>query len=210
MTFRFGDAIPIQQQELLRDLRSDWEKKNPPPRTRHQWEQLNQLVGRESEKWLDVGFGECWMRQPEIRELVANALGYFDLGNETERLSRYELGAFVLMPNHLHLLVRPFCLEVEGDGFPGFETALSHVTHSWKRFTSRKINKLTGGVGSDLWFQESHDRIVRHAEHLWNALQYIGKNPRAAGLGEDQAMRWVRPSWQEMGWDFVDSTDEVE
>ena len=144
VTFRFGDAIPIQQQELLRDLRSDWEKKNPPPRTRHQWEQLNQLVGRESEKWLDVGFGECWMRQPEIRELVANALGYFDLGNETERLSRYELGAFVLMPNHLHLLVRPFCLEVEGDGFPGFETALSHVTHSWKRFTSRKINKLTG------------------------------------------------------------------
>lgn len=47
------------------------------------------------------------------------------------------------------------------------------------------------------------DRIIRDEEHLWRALQYIGDNPRRAGLKADACPRWVRPEWEELGWKFV-------
>ncbi len=139
-----------------------------------------------SEKWLDQGMGECVLRRPNVRGVVKEALQAFD-GEQ------YELGSFVIMPNHLHLIIRPF------GGF-----ALEKILQSRKRRTSRLINETLGRSGT-LWQQESYDRIVRDAEHLWRVLQYIGKNPRLAGIDDHQSTRWVRPDWVKLGWGFVDA-----
>lgn len=52
---------------------------------------------------------------------------------------RYELGAWVVMPNHVHVVIRPF---------PG--EALAKILHSWKSFTSHQINQQLGRSGP-LW-----------------------------------------------------------
>ncbi|MEX0715729.1 MAG: hypothetical protein WD066_04045 [Planctomycetaceae bacterium] len=53
-----------------------------------------------------------------------------------------------------------------------------------------------------LWQEESFDRIIRDAEHLWQCLQYIGRNPRFAGLPRDAYSLWVNPKWEACGWRF--------
>jgi hypothetical protein len=51
--------------------------------------------------YLDEGRGDCFLRQPSIAGLVSGALQFF-LGQ------RYDLPAWVVMPNHVHAVVRPF------------------------------------------------------------------------------------------------------
>ena len=75
---------------------------------------------RRIERYLDAGYGDCWLRRPEIATLVQDALLHFDG-------IRYRLLAWVVMPNHVHLLI-----ETE----PGFP--LPGVVQSWKGFTATR------------------------------------------------------------------------
>ena len=129
--------------------------------------------------------GKCWMKQPPISRIVADALEYFDG-------SRYELGAYVVMPNHVHAIVRPFDSETD---------PLETILQSRKRHTASLINKAIGSRGT-LWQDESFDRIIRDEEHLYRCLQYIGRNPERARLLPDAFRRWVNPTWIDLGWDF--------
>ena len=78
---------------------------------------------------LDKGLGACVMREPEISTIVADSLFHFDS-------DRYHLGDFVVMPNHVHLIV---CLL--GD------TDIEVQCTSWKRFTAKRINQAVGTSG---------------------------------------------------------------
>jgi len=91
---------------------------------------------------MDRGYGTCQLAQPEIAELVADALQHFDG-------ERYLLGSFVIMPNHVHALVRPVM---------GHE--LSKILHSWKSFTATQANRRLQRTGT-FWQEESFDHIVR-------------------------------------------------
>jgi len=117
---------------------------------------------------------------------VAKSLRYFDG-------ERCELGAYVVMPNHVHAIVRPFARD---------DMALSRILQSWKRHASRQINQLLGRSGA-LWQDECYDRLLRDEPHLWNTLQYIGRNPEAANLNPSAVPRWVSPKWESIGWKFV-------
>lgn len=194
VTFRLHDSLPIAQQAILRETKQEWERRNPPPHSREQLEELNQLLGLEADRWLDTGFGCCVFRSLESRCLLRNNLGFFDLNENSE--PRYELGALVIMPNHVHLLVRPLT--------PG-RWSLETILQSWKRHSSRTINRMKHEMGR-LWMPESHDRIVRDSEHLWKCLQYIGRNGRRARLRDSDYTRWVRPEWEELGWRFDDDS----
>jgi REP element-mobilizing transposase RayT len=94
------------------------------------------------------------------------------------------------MPNHVHVLVRPFA---------GFDPAA--LTHSWKSFTSKEINKHLGR-GGEVWEAESDDTLVRDSEHLWKVVRYIGRNPAKAGIPEAQWQRFIHPRWEHSGWGF--------
>jgi hypothetical protein len=75
-----------------------------------------------------------------------------------------------------------------------------------KGVTARHINTAFGTNGA-LWEEESYDRIVRDEEHLWLVIQYIGRNPRLAGLAhEAEWRRWIHPAWSAAGWGFRDET----
>jgi hypothetical protein len=101
-------------------------------------------------------------------------------------------GVNMVMSNHVHGIVRPLLCE---------EEPLERILQSWKRQAAREINRLFGLEGH-LWQDESFDRIVRDEEHLWQAVQYIGANPRRAGRTCEQCPTWIRPEWVKLGWKF--------
>ena len=152
--FRLFDSLP--QQELAR-----WrEELKHMPRREFEIEQRKRI-----EKFLDSGYGSCFLQDDRLAEIVEGALVYFDG-------LRYALHAWCVMPNHVHVLLTPKS---------GFD--LSSITHSWKSFTANKCNKLLGRKGS-FGRTESFDRYIRNERHFQNAIVYIEKNPVNAGLCE--------------------------
>jgi type I restriction enzyme R subunit len=123
---------------------------------------------------LDRGAGACVLAQPELSLIVAEGLLHFDG-------QRYELTDFVVMPNHVHLLV----------AFYG-EDALLSQCRSWKRFTSGQINAALGRRG-EFWQVEQFDHLVRGEEEFAGYRAYIADNPRRARLPAG-SFRWYSKS----------------
>jgi Rad3-related DNA helicase/REP element-mobilizing transposase RayT len=167
VTFRLADSIPKDRLVQWRTELSDWLRKNPEPRTAEQDAEYAGLFAERFHRWLDDGLGECWLQQPEISILVEEALRFFDG-------QRYWLGHFVVMPNHVHVLVRP-----TGDN------TLSEILHSWKSFTAKKINIVLGREGH-VWQDASFDCIVRDEAALGKFSTYIQENPVKAKLSEGE------------------------
>ena len=88
------------------------------------------------------------------------------------------------------------------------QLTLEQILGSWKRHSAVRINRRIAATGQ-LWQDESYDRIIRDRPHLFNCLQYIGRNPAKAGIRRESWMRWVSPDWQAIGWDFQDTIDRA-
>jgi putative transposase len=188
VTFRQADSFPQEKLQELAALKQEWEKRNPSHCTDEQWQQFAHETMKRTEQWLDQGMGSCRLRHADARKIVTNAL-HQDDGR------RYELGCYVVMPNHVHAIVRP--LEDSSD-------SLEQVLKSWKGIAAMQINRYFGLTGP-IWQQESFDRIIRDEEHLNRAIQYIGSNPIKAGLKVETVSRWVRPEWVNLGYRFEDA-----
>src|SRR5262249_47028395 len=135
------------------------------------------------ERWLDQGMGSCVLKQAPLAAFVTTAMHHFD-----DHL--YELDSYVVMPNHVHAIVRPLIPKL----YPP-----EAIIGSWKNYSSRRINRQLQRTG-ELWQDESYDRIIRDGEHLWRAIQYIGSNPEKAGLSRESCLFWIRPEWIQLGW----------
>jgi REP element-mobilizing transposase RayT len=130
---------------------------------------LNQLVRERLEEALDAGAGVCWLRQPNIARMMAGAINFFDG-------KRYELLAWCVMPNHIHLL------------FQLLNDSIDRVMKSLKTFTSREANVLVGRSGT-FWQADYYDRTVRDEAELLRCVEYIRMNPVRAGLTD---WPWVK------------------
>jgi carbamoylphosphate synthase large subunit/REP element-mobilizing transposase RayT len=167
ITFHLADAVP---QKLLRQWKEEletWKKFHPEPwdvSTKYEYQKRFQDA---REAWLDQGHGECILRQSWIAATVANSLRHFDG-------VRYALDSFVVMPNHVHVLLRPH-----------EDHALSEILHSWKWFSAKEINKFRERSGI-VWQDENYDRMVRDFAELDRYRDYIKENPVAAKLGEGE------------------------
>ncbi|MDA2912691.1 transposase [Acidobacteriia bacterium AH_259_A11_L15] len=85
----------------------------------------------------------------------------------------YELLAAVVLPDHVHLLLRP------NQG-----VSLSRAMKGIKGATARRLNQRRGSHGR-VWQDESLDRIVRDQAELEEKLNYMFLNPVKAGLTDD-------------------------
>jgi putative transposase len=172
ITWRTADSLPaaadrrITQQrfELLHSLglqsnpHEQLSALKPADRRRVQW-QLFSIIDRE----LDHNFGECLLARPDCSLIVEESLMHFDG-------SRYLLTDFVVMPNHVHVLV-------------AFRDDDSLITQceSWKRYTARQINQIRGRCG-EFWQIEQFDHLVRGSEQFEYFQNYIAENPKNANL----------------------------
>jgi carbamoylphosphate synthase large subunit/REP element-mobilizing transposase RayT len=167
LTFRLADAVP---QNILRQWKEEldtWQKFHPEPWDAATKYEYHKRFQDNREHWLDQGHGECLLKKSNVAEIVVDALRHFDR-------DRYILDAFVVMPNHVHVLVR----------LVGGQT-LADILHSWKSFSAKAINQLLGRTGR-LWQEESYDRIVRDSVELSRYRDYIVCNPENANLRDGE------------------------
>src|SRR5208282_5254250 len=173
VTFRLADSLPQEVYKQWRDERDAAlrEARQAAKVSEGEKQELAEKIAEEYaeklERHLDQGIGECWLRNGGVAQLVEDALRHFDG-------ERYLLGSYVIMPNHVHVLVRP-----------AMEHKLSDILQSWKSFTAKEANKLLGRAG-EFWQPESFDHIVRNEQQLEKFGRYIQENPVKAGLGEGE------------------------
>lgn len=163
VTWRLADALPKEKLEQWRLEKTAWLNVHPEPWDHDTQVEYDQRFTMKIDDWLDQGSGSCLLRKTRFRSVVADALKYFEG-------ERYHLANFVVMPNHVHVLFAPL------DGF-----LLPGIPQSWKRHTSREINKLAGRTGR-LWQDEYWDRLVRNERHFQRVDEYIRENPVKANL----------------------------
>jgi hypothetical protein len=168
VTFRLADSLPQSKRDAIRMEREEWitargvaklEDLSDDDRIR-----FRHRFTEKVEALLDNGYGECQLRDRANAGIVGDSLKFFDG-------ERYELDAFVVMPNHVHLLVCPIvpCL-------------LAEILQSWKRHSAREINRREGRTGKALWLDENFDHVVRSGRQLDYLRGYIEQNPGEAGL----------------------------
>ncbi len=124
------------------------------------------------------GPGPFYLRQPALADMVVEAIRY----NAIE-LGHYRLWAFVVMPNHVHLLVTPVA-------------PLPKITKSLKGITAKRANLMLALTGRSFWQEESYDHLVRHEGEFEKSRSYIEENPVRAGLvAEASKYRWSSAGW---------------
>jgi putative DNA methylase len=144
VTFREHDSLPAHLHEQLRRLREILLVEMDDDR---RFLRADRAYFARMIRFLNEGHGACRLRDPRASAAVLEAMEHF-AGD------RYELGDRKVLPNHVHVLVRPL---------PGFE--LEAILHSWKSYTAKAINSLLGRSGP-VWQQESYDRLVRDSSEL--------------------------------------------
>lgn len=174
ITYRLADSMPKSKLDEWKEEYKHLKEKD--------W---NVIKRKKIEAWLNTGYGSCLLQHASCAQLVIDAWKYFD--NE-----HYHLIAWVVMPNHVHVLV------YIKEGFP-----LGQVVGSWKRYTSRRIKQLSSYRSihnrthpmrtisrneaqndhpEKLWQRGYWDRFIRDENHFNQTVEYIENNPVAAGL----------------------------
>ncbi len=152
ITCRLFDSLP---QKVLRKFRAELEAKDV--------EDINRETMILIEKYLDAGYGKCFLKNFEVAKTIKDSLLKFNG-------ERYKLFSWVIMPNHIHFLLKPLN-----------DWELEKILHSFKSFTALESNKILKRGGS-FWMREYFDRRIRDYEHFQKAFRYIENNPVKAGL----------------------------
>jgi len=194
ITYRLADSLPSQ---VLEDLKRELASLSAEHRDRRRRERID--------AYLDAGHGSCVLADPECARIVIDNWQHFDG-------QRYRLLAWVVMPNHVHVLIQTI---------PAWP--LDSILHSWKSYTSKRILALLendrpagrrrsraggppalpgeppalpgeppalpgrppglpGRQAQQLWQREYWDRCVRDERHYAAVIDYIHHNPVKAGL----------------------------
>ena len=170
VTWRLADSLPKAKLDNWTEERRIWLSHHPEPWDEMTENEYHKRFSRQIDEWLDQGSGSCLLKSPANAQIVADALRHFDE-------ERYQLASFVVMPNHVHVLFRPF-----------ENCSLAEILKSWKGFTARAINKQLGKTGS-LWQEEYWDRLIRNNGHFFKVAEYIRNNPVKAMLRTGQFLQ---------------------
>jgi len=108
--------------------------------------------------------GPTWLSDSRVAGAVVATLRRGD-----HELGHYRLDAFVVMPNHAHILIEPRIDPVR-------------VLKGIKGTAARACNLVLGRTRQPFWQDESFDRWVRNDPEFERIRAYIERNPVAAGL----------------------------
>jgi len=155
ITYRLADALPAEVLGKIEEQVQDDERRRAA-----------------IEHYLDAGHGSCALKEPRHAEAVIAGWRHFDE-------EHYRLLAWVVMPNHVHVLVQPLGSHEIGK-----------IVAAWKSVSARAIlpsgEKATGGGRAPkkrhFWQLDYWDRFIRNESHYHAAVAYIHHNPVKAGL----------------------------
>jgi len=150
------DMIHRSPEHAIEELRCDYYS---------QFGKLDEFLGKFDLAGLSLcrnGFGE----------LICGAFRFYD--NKF-----YELHSYCVMPNHVHLLIRPL-RDKAGEFFKD-----SVIVQRIKSYTSQEINRALGRKGK-VWSDDYFDRYIRSPKDYYKVVEYILNNPPKAGLASHQ------------------------
>ncbi|MEO7098671.1 MAG: transposase [Luteolibacter sp.] len=165
VTFRLGDALPAERVRYWKEQRRIWLLNFPKPWDAEIESEYNRRFTWKIESWLDESTGSCLLKDSDAREILSTSLMRF----QGDRV-RHE--AWVIMPNHVHLLFKPL-------------VPIEKLIQAWKSFSALKIGK------GSIWQRNYRDTLIRDRDHFINAVRYIRNIPVKAGLSEDQFSLWL-------------------
>jgi putative transposase len=185
VTFHLYDSVPEDAVRRLEEKRQIWLEARGIGRETDPKEAYRTLgksdrflyqkfINRSREDVIDAGYGACYLKSEQIARQLADDI-LLDDG------SAMHVGDFVIMPNHVHLLLVPVNRELE---------------LCMKRIKGRSAticNRLRGRKGS-FWQTDSFDHIVRNLEQLNKYRQYIAENPKMAGI-DLNSVAYYRAGW---------------
>ena len=170
VTFRLHDSLPQSVIHTYRREKESLQKQlNQDPDSPELQAKLDELYRKHIETALDQGHGDAHMKDPAIAKIVADSITHFDG-------ERYQLAAWCIMSNHVHLLIQPLG-----------EHTLPSILQGLKTFSAREANKALSREGT-FWKKESYDHLLRDEADFWNQLIYIKDNPTKIGLTD---YKWV-------------------
>jgi len=153
---------------------------------------LNYLYQERIEKYLDAGKGDCWLANPNIAQIVFDAIECFDG-------TRYILHCWCVMPNHVHVLFSPCRSENQSR----LDSLLIPILHSWKSYTALKANQILNRKGK-FWQEEYFDVLVKSERQFAFYIRYILENPVTAKL----CKKWQNWPWTGCSQDVMDLIED--
>lgn len=146
ITLRLYDSLP---QSLLQNLKEHEKNSNNPK--------------IDLDFLMDKSYGQCFLAEPKVAKIVQDTLLFY-------HKKFYDLHEWVIMPNHLHFILRAFD-----------QQSISSIIKRIKSYSARQSNIALSRNGS-FWFEDYFDRFIRSEEHYNYLVNYIYNNPVKAGL----------------------------
>ena len=164
VTFRLGDALPVERVRHWKEQRRLWLLNHPKPWSLETESDYHRKFTWKIESWLDEGSGSCLLKSLDARKILSESLMRF----QGERVDHH---AWIIMPNHVHLLFKPL-------------VTMPKLLEAWKSVSARAI-----GQGS-IWQRNYRDTLIRDEGHFINAVRYIRNNPVKAKLPGNSFTLW--------------------
>jgi len=198
VTYRLVGSIPKIMLTKLKSEKEDFERKLLRVKDENKRAELLYNYRKRYFKKFDdildkIVSGPDWLKDDNAAGIVANAMHFYD---ET----RYDLYAYCIMPNHVHMVfhVSRDHLSINGNELstieydnPHTKTAqpgkkryiVTDILESIKKYTATRCNDVLNRKGQ-FWQRESYDHIVRNEKELIRIIKYVLNNPVKAGFVE--------------------------
>jgi Transposase and inactivated derivatives len=188
VVFRLAGSLPVHVIEELRQEQGQLKREANDVRDIHiqrsQSAQLRKLYFERFNALLDhASSGPTWLKEPEVGAIVKEAIHHRDG-------ELYNLLAYCIMPNHVHLLFELLSSDVnqlagstnekkDRDRVSTYK--VTKIIESLKKYTALRANLFLKRSGV-FWQHESYDHVIRDNDELENTLWYILFNPVKARL----------------------------
>jgi len=176
VTWRLDGSLPLDVIEKLKVMRQKLRDRTRKVLQEDRLFEYKKLFAR-VDKILDgASSGPLWLADKRIADLVQDAL-------VNRYAGLYFLWAYVVIANHIHVLLRP----------KSHETSIATITKNLKGYSSREANRLLKRTGQRFWQDESFDHWSRNPSEFARIVKYIENNPVKAGLVREPE-QWEWPS----------------
>lgn len=193
ITFRLYDSLP---QNIVRELRKEYEAnikclKNQklPNLPQKIYAERKRYFGRFDKQLDENPYGNCWFNRNDIADLLRDKFHEFDD-------KYYELQAYTIMPNHVHLVINTITQFLTADNLvlnspPDNFVPLSKILGLIKGAVSYKANRILDAEklrldDAPFFMKDSYDHFIRNEKEWENIIRYVLNNPVKAGLVTSQ------------------------
>lgn len=176
VTFRLANSLPKEAIERLKKERELLVKKYSHKNKGKLRREVNRRIFKKFEEQLVKNKrGPTWLKDASIAKIVEDSIHFRDN-------REYELYAYCIMPNHVHLVFRHLANKIKqkADEYP-----VTKILASLKKYTSKHCNITLNRTGNPFWQDESYDHVIRGTEELRRIIFYTLNDPVKSSFVDD-------------------------